>query len=95
MKKGAIERAFEDFQRGKIKRTGVMIHYVIQQVDRGEPIVTQEVEIRPEDSLQDLEVSNSFPSYFRPFLQLFVETIPAEDSRRAVSCEPTFSKRKV
>lgn len=29
---GAIERAFADFQDGKIKRTGIMIHYVIREV---------------------------------------------------------------
>ena len=29
---GAIERAFADFQVGKIKRTGIMIHYVIREV---------------------------------------------------------------
>lgn len=56
---GAIERAYEDFQKGKIKNTGVMIHYVIQEVDRGEPIVTQEVEIKSEDNLEDLRVSGS------------------------------------
>lgn len=32
-----------------------MIHYVIREVDRGAPIVTQEVPILAQDSLQDLE----------------------------------------
>lgn len=57
---GAIERAYEDFQKGKIKRTGVMIHYVIQEVDRGEPIITQEVEIKSDDRLEDLQVNVSY-----------------------------------
>jgi phosphoribosylglycinamide formyltransferase len=32
-----------------------MIHYVIAEVDRGEPIVVQQVEIRKTDSLDDLK----------------------------------------
>jgi len=51
----AIERAYEAFQRGEIKRTGVMIHRVISEVDAG-PVVTMEpVPIFPEDSVEDLE----------------------------------------
>ena len=52
---GAIERAFEDFQHGKITRTGLMVHHVIREVDRGAPIITQEVEIRNQDKLEDLQ----------------------------------------
>ncbi|KAL9125390.1 MAG: hypothetical protein Q9217_005391 [Psora testacea] len=51
----AIERAYEDFQKGRIEHTGVMIHYVIEEVDRGLPIVTQDVEIKPDDKLEDLQ----------------------------------------
>ena len=36
-----------------------MVHYVIQEVDLGAPIMTQEVEINPDDSLEDLQVSGS------------------------------------
>lgn len=32
-----------------------MIHRVVREVDRGEPLVVREVEIREEDSLQDVE----------------------------------------
>ena len=59
MRLRAIERAYEDFQRGKIKNTGLFVHYVIQEVDRGAPIVVQEVAINPEDTLEDLQVSKS------------------------------------
>lgn len=52
---GAIERAYAAFKLGKTQRTGLMIHYVIAEVDMGPPILTQEVEILPEDSLSDLE----------------------------------------
>ncbi|KAM0257111.1 hypothetical protein ACHAQJ_004575 [Trichoderma viride] len=39
----AIERAFEDLKAGKITHTGIMVHYVIQEVDRGDPILIQEI----------------------------------------------------
>lgn len=32
-----------------------MVHYVVDEVDRGEPIVVREVEMRKGDSLGDLE----------------------------------------
>lgn len=51
----AIERAWEAFQKGEIPHTGVMIHDVIPQVDRGRVIVKQTVEILPQDTLEDLE----------------------------------------
>ncbi len=53
--KGAIQRAHADFQEGKITRTGIMIHYVISEVDMGEPIVTQEVEMKQGESVEELE----------------------------------------
>ncbi|CAN8098775.1 unnamed protein product [Discula destructiva] len=54
---GAIQRAYEDFLAGRLEnnRTGIMVHYVIAQVDRGEPITTKEIECREGESLQDLE----------------------------------------
>lgn len=54
---GAIERAYQDFQAGKLEnnRTGIMIHYVIAQVDRGQPIMTREIECRKGETLEELE----------------------------------------
>ncbi|CAI4214665.1 unnamed protein product [Parascedosporium putredinis] len=46
---GAIERAYNDFKAGKATRTGIMVHYVILTVDRGEPIMVQEIEWKGED----------------------------------------------
>lgn len=43
---------------GRIRNTGVMIHYVIEEVDRGEPVVTREVDIKPNDSLENLQVED-------------------------------------
>ncbi|KAK3899713.1 formyl transferase [Staphylotrichum tortipilum] len=53
----AIERAFGDFKAGKLEngRTGIMVHYVIAQVDRGEPILVQEIECREGEDLHQLE----------------------------------------
>jgi formyltetrahydrofolate-dependent phosphoribosylglycinamide formyltransferase len=51
----AIERAFEAYQKGEIKHTGVMVHRVIQEVDGGEPLLVKEVEIKPEDDLSALQ----------------------------------------
>ncbi|KAI5849581.1 formyl transferase [Morchella snyderi] len=52
---GAIERAYEAFQRGEIGGTGIMVHWVIGEVDRGEPIVVREVEMVAGESLEELE----------------------------------------
>lgn len=54
---GAIKRAWEDFQEGKLEdgKTGVMVHYVIDEVDRGQPILVKEIECRAGESLEDLE----------------------------------------
>lgn len=54
--KDAIKRAFDDFQEGKLEnnRTGIMIHYVITDVDRGEPVVQREIECRASETLDEL-----------------------------------------
>ena len=53
----AIGRAFEDFKAGKLEnnKTGIMVHYVIAQVDRGQPILTREIECREGEDLHQLE----------------------------------------
>ncbi|KAJ2993075.1 hypothetical protein NUW58_g1952 [Xylaria curta] len=54
---GAIKRAYDDFKAGKLKDgiTGIMIHYVVEEVDRGAPVLTQEIQIQEGESLEDLE----------------------------------------
>ncbi|KAF2026926.1 phosphoribosylglycinamide formyltransferase [Setomelanomma holmii] len=52
---GAIERAWKAGKDEGLKRTGVMIHEVIAEVDAGEAISTQEVELKEGESLDDLE----------------------------------------
>lgn len=52
----AIERAFQAYSRGEISHTGVMVHFVPDEnVDLGPVIAQRVVEIRPSDSLEDLE----------------------------------------
>ena len=51
----AIGRAWEAFQHGEIAVTGVMIHYVISEVDMGAPILVREVECRSGESETELE----------------------------------------
>jgi phosphoribosylglycinamide formyltransferase-1 len=51
----AIERAWEAFQRGEIRQTGVMVHLVPDEgVDAGPVLAQAVVEIRPEDDLAAL-----------------------------------------
>ncbi|EXJ96322.1 phosphoribosylglycinamide formyltransferase [Capronia coronata CBS 617.96] len=51
----AIGRAYEAFQRGEISKTGVMVHYVVDEVDMGQPVMVKEVECRPGESQKELE----------------------------------------
>lgn len=51
----AIERGFEAFQRGDVDRVGAMVHRVVKEVDRGEPVVVREVEIRKGEPLAAYE----------------------------------------
>lgn len=53
----AIKRAHDAFQQGTLKdgKTGVMVHEVVVEVDRGAPIVVQEIECRQGESLEGLE----------------------------------------
>ncbi|KAI0651719.1 phosphoribosylglycinamide formyltransferase [Trametes meyenii] len=51
----AIERAYEAFQKGEIKHSGVMVHRVVREVDRGEPVLVREVEILPGEPIEAFE----------------------------------------
>lgn len=51
----AIERAYKDFTEGKADKTGIMVHYVISEVDMGQPITTREIEMRKGETLDELE----------------------------------------
>jgi phosphoribosylglycinamide formyltransferase len=51
----AIERAYEAFQRGEIAKSGAMVHRVVKDVDRGEPIVVREVPFVTGESIEAYE----------------------------------------
>lgn len=51
----AIARAFEAFGRGEVQQTGVMVHWVVPEVDAGPVIASAEVPIYPDDTLEQLE----------------------------------------
>ncbi|EGZ76879.1 phosphoribosylglycinamide formyltransferase [Neurospora tetrasperma FGSC 2509] len=53
----AIDRAYADFQAGKLEnnKTGIMVHYVIEAVDQGAPVLVREIECREGESLEQLE----------------------------------------
>ncbi|RPD63087.1 phosphoribosylglycinamide formyltransferase [Lentinus tigrinus ALCF2SS1-6] len=51
----AIERAYEAFQKAEIKHSGVMVHRVVKEVDRGEPVLVREVEIVPGEPIEAFE----------------------------------------
>ena len=51
----SIQRAFDAFGRGEIEHSGVMVHRVIREADRGEPVLVRMVEIKKEDTLEAFE----------------------------------------
>lgn len=51
----AIQRAYDAWKKGEIKRTGVMIHRVIGEVDRGTPLLTREVQFVEGETIEQLE----------------------------------------
>jgi phosphoribosylglycinamide formyltransferase-1 len=53
----AIERAFEAYQQGEIKHTGVMVHLVPDEgVDNGPVLGQQEIHFQSDESLERFEV---------------------------------------
>ncbi|KAI8909030.1 formyl transferase [Gorgonomyces haynaldii] len=51
----AIERAFEAYTKGEIQYTGVMVHRVIPEVDRGAVVLQEQIPIQEQDTLESLE----------------------------------------
>ncbi len=52
----AIERAFDAYREGLIEHTGLMVHLVPDEdVDAGPVILTVDIPIHPEDTIQDLQ----------------------------------------
>ncbi|KAG5651764.1 hypothetical protein H0H81_007546 [Sphagnurus paluster] len=51
----AIERAYEAFQKGEIQHSGAMVHRVVKDVDRGEPLIVREVPILKDEPIEAFE----------------------------------------
>lgn len=51
----AIERAWKAGQAGEISKGGLMIHKVIAEVDRGEPVLVKELELKKDETLEEYE----------------------------------------
>jgi formyltetrahydrofolate-dependent phosphoribosylglycinamide formyltransferase len=51
----AIDRAYDSAQQGEIRRSGVMVHHAIPEVDAGSVIIQAEVPILPDDTRADFE----------------------------------------
>jgi phosphoribosylglycinamide formyltransferase len=51
----AIQRAYDAFQRGEITHSGVMVHRVVKEVDRGEPVIVREVEMNEGETIEVFE----------------------------------------
>ena len=50
----AIERAYQEAKDGQRTSTGIMVHYVIPQVDEGAPIATRSIPILEDDTIDSL-----------------------------------------
>ncbi|MCT3402822.1 phosphoribosylaminoimidazolecarboxamide formyltransferase [Lactobacillus helveticus] len=51
----SIARAFEDYQRGLIDKTGVTVHFIDERLDHGPIIAQKAVPIYPDDTEETLE----------------------------------------
>ncbi|GME76019.1 unnamed protein product [Ambrosiozyma monospora] len=51
----AIERSWEAGQRGEVTKGGCMIHYVIEEVDMGEPLVVKEIDVIKGETVEKWE----------------------------------------
>lgn len=51
----AIDRAWKAGQNGEITKGGVMIHKVIAEVDRGQPLLVKEIPLAKEETLPEYE----------------------------------------
>ncbi len=80
----AIQRAYEAYQAGQIRHTGVMVHLVPDEgVDDGPLLASVQVPIHPTDSLETLEVRIHTAEH-----DLLVETLAR------VLQEPDFAQKE-
>ncbi len=75
----AIERAYEAYQRGEIKETGLMVHLVPdEQVDAGPVLESTTVPIYPSDALETLE-NRMHQAEHRTLVQALLRVIEGDE----------------
>lgn len=90
----AIERAYDAFQAGDIERTGVMVHEVVAEVDRGAPILVRPVPIYKDESLDALETRMHSVEH-ELIVEAAAKVLSGEYIITAASCAPTSFLRLV
>jgi formyltetrahydrofolate-dependent phosphoribosylglycinamide formyltransferase len=88
----AIARAYEAYRRGEIEHTGVMVHWVVPEVDAGPVITSAEVPIYPTDSLDDLE-ARIHATEHRLLVEAIRCTIEANDGLRTQPDKPPSTRK--
>lgn len=84
----AIERAYEAFQKGEIEHSGVMVHRVVKDVDRGEPLIVREIPLTTGESLEAFATrlhAVEWEIIVKASKQVLDEVLPAPVSRFAPS----------
>lgn len=71
--KQAIEDAWNAYQNGMIKETGVMVHEVVSEVDAGRVLAQQRIPINNEDTFQTL--SERIRYYEKPLLLQAIQMV--------------------
>lgn len=75
----AIERAFDAYQKGEIKETGIMVHLVPdEQVDAGPVLESTKVPIYPSDALETLE-NRMHQAEHRTLVQALLRVIEGDE----------------
>jgi phosphoribosylglycinamide formyltransferase len=89
----AIERAFEEFKTGRLTRTGIMAHYVIDEVDRGAPIMVEEIDWEGEEleELKERMHSHEHELIVKATAKVALEIVEATDRKlrdvpKSLSC---------
>ena len=85
----SIERAFHAYQQGTIKETGIMVHYVVKEVDAGQVINTKHIPIYTFDTLETLTSRVKYyekPVLIEAILNFFTTFVSKTNSDGLVPC---------
>ncbi|KAL8857081.1 MAG: hypothetical protein Q9178_006373 [Gyalolechia marmorata] len=83
----AISRAHHAFVQGSITKTGLVVHYMIAEVDAGEPLVIKELNLQPGESLEQLEQRMHSLEWLAIVegVQLAIKSLPAGSTSLTIS----------